>query len=377
MDAIEERKALVKGRKIPIPEGVDVGEWFYTDGQAGFPEKPQEDSQVDTTGDITGLIEEYLAGRRLDVEAGQLGHASYASDQYHLSGFRRFCETKGATDLAVAVGTGNLNAYRTQEMGRLARGEISAVTVRHVLRTVKALMRWAFDQEILDSLPRILNKYRIAVPAPTPQFFEVDEVKGLYDAATDPVKLYILLGLNCGYTQSDIATLEHSHVDWGQAMIVRDRNKTGQAQEHKLWQRTLTLLKRQATPPRDSSLVLLSQSGKSLLQQTINADGKPSRMDAIGIGFRQIRGHVNWARKESQREIKLTFKYFRKTGANMIAKEYQANPFLVDLYQAHAHGGMRRHYAQQHYGELHKATDWLASIYGFDKEESSSSGGNP
>jgi hypothetical protein len=30
---------------------------------------------------------------------------------------------------------------------------------------------------------------------------------------------------------------------------------------------------------------------------------------------------------------------------------------------------MRKHYATQYFDELHKATDWLATVYGFDKAE--------
>ena len=52
MDAIEDRKALVKNRKITIPPGVDVGEWFFTDAQGGFPTDEKARDTVLTRGDL-------------------------------------------------------------------------------------------------------------------------------------------------------------------------------------------------------------------------------------------------------------------------------------------------------------------------------------
>ena len=374
MDAIEDRKALVKSRKIAIPDGVDVGEWFYTDGQGGFPAEAQREE----SGDIATLIADWLEYRRLDVAAGQLSNSSYASDKYRLAAFQKYCGKKKATGLPVAIEADNLNAYRTYVVGQLAKQKMAAVSAKHALRTVKALLLWAYDTEKLDILPRMLNKYaEIALPSPVPQFFSSGEIKRLYDAANDRMKLLILLALNCGYTQADIATLEHSHIDWPQGTIVRARNKTGQPQEHKLWHRTLRLLREQATDPKTSALVLLAERGEPLVRTAIREDGTPSRTDSIGHSFASLKSSLNHSRKEDELEIKLPFKCFRKTGADQIAKQYQQNPFLVDLYLAHTQTGMKKHYARQHYEELQKATDWLATVYQFDSEDNSSSGGNP
>ena len=372
MDAIEERKALVKSRKIAIPPGVDIGEWFFTDGQGGLRvEKPKDGGTVST------LIDEYLTCRQLEVESNQLSHSSYMSDKYRLAAFRKFCDLKKVADTNTALGANHLDAYRTSVMSKLAKRKIAAVSAKHALRTVKAMLLWAYDKEKLDALPRILNKYaEVTIPDPAPQFFSVEEVKRLYVAADDRLKLYILLGLNCGYTQADIASLEHAHIDWDRGMIVRARNKTGQPQEHKLWPVTLALLKQFATDPNNSSAVLLSEVGNPLMRVTIKEDGTPSKTDAIGHSFTWFKDTVNAERKENEPEITLPFKCFRKTGADQIAKHYQDTPILVDLYLAHVSGGMRKHYARQYFDKLCEATDWLGSVFGFN-ETRSSAGGNP
>ncbi len=374
MDAIEERKALVISRKIAIPDDVDVGEWFFTDGQGGARVAPRGDAP----GDVADLIDAYLESRRLDVAAGQLSHSSYDSDKNRLADFQKLCRRRKVHDLPTAIGSATLGAYRTYVMGRLAREELKAVSVKHALRTVKAVLLWAYKSEKVDALPRVLDGYaKIAIPAPSPKFFSTDEIKRLYDTADGRMKLVILLALNCGYTQMDIATLEHSHVDWSTGMIVRSRSKTGQPQEHRLWARTLGLLKEQATAPEESSLVLLAKRGRPLVHATIKADGTPTKTDSISQAFSRLKKAVNEGRKKSEPEIKLPFKCFRKTGADQIAKQYQQNPLLVDLYLAHTQTGMKKHYARQHYDELHKATDWLATVFGFESEDNASSGGSP
>lgn len=374
MDAVEERKGLVKSRKIDIPQEVDIGEWFFTDGKGGFPEEKCERKD----GDIATLTAEYLAERRLAVMAGQLDHSSYASDKYRLSAFQVFCEKRGATELSTVVSAENLDAYRSRALKALAKGRLAPASVKHALRTVKALLIWAYDKEKLENLPRTLNKYaQVTLPAPSPQFFTDLEVRQLYEAGTDEMKLYILLGLNCGYTQKDIAKLEHSHIDWQKGMIVRARSKTRQPQEHKLWPQTCDLLRQLATVPKTSQLALLTEGGQPLVRLSIREDGTPSRTDAIGHAFNVLKEKLNQARKEREPKISLPFKCFRKTGADRIAKHYQDKPFLVDLYLAHASSGMRKHYAKQHYDELHKATDWLGTVYAFASGTSSSSGGSP
>jgi hypothetical protein len=104
--------------------------------------------------------------------------------------------------------------------------------------------------------------------------------------------------------------------------------------------------------------------------EKIKDDGKPSKVDSVHLAFDRLLAKcgINDGRG---------YAILRKTGADAIAKQFQDMPHLVDLYLAHSPKGMRMHYARQHYDELHKATDWLANVYGFDSEESSSSGGSP
>lgn len=164
--------------------------------------------------------------------------------------------------------------------------------------------------------------------------------------------LLILLGLNCGYTQIDVATLAHDMLDFDRGLIVRDRHKTGQPQEHKLWKSTLRLLRQHMTDSSDSSLCLLGKNKTRLVREVINSDGTPYRVDSIACAFSRNRAKCIITDRRG-------FAVLRKTGADAIAKQYQEMPWLVDLYLAHAEKKMKRYYAITHYDLLHKATDLL------------------
>jgi hypothetical protein len=179
-----------------------------------------------------------------------------------------------------------------------------------------------------------------------------DEIKKLYDHASGKLRLFILLGLNCGYTQIDVSTLSHDMLCLDTGTTVRDRHKTGQPQEHKLWKSTLRLLRQHMTNSSGSSLCLLNKNGTRLVREVINSEGTPYRVDSIACAFSRNRAKCIITDRRG-------FAVLRKTGADAIAKQYQEMPWLVDLYLAHAEKKMKRYYARTHYDLLHEATDWL------------------
>jgi len=343
-------------KRIP-PEVGNVALWIFSGGHAGL----REVRSVDRPITIQELVNQFLEHRK-----GQIGDdregisiAMYADDKYQLEAFAAYCEKQKKTSLADVVRPDFLDQHKAS-----AKAACSAVTLWHVVKAVKRLLVWGWKHDRLDALPRNLDDYaHVERPKPTPKFFTADEVKGMYAQASPRMKLYILLALNGGFTQVDIATLTHPMIDWATGIIRRDRNKTGVPQGCKLWPLSLSLLKDQATKPSRDNLVLLSDEGNPLVYETINPEtGKHSKVDSIRSAFNRLKGKCKMKNGRS-------FKVFRKTGADTLAKQYQSEPHLLDLYLAHAANGMRKHYATQYFDELHKATDWLATVYGFDKAE--------
>ena len=114
-------------------------------------------------------------------------------------------------------------------------------------------MRWLWTTEAIATLPRILAEnspsLTITVALGKIVVFTKEEITSLL-AAPDRTKLYILLMLNCGMTQKDIADLAVTEVNWEEGRIKRKRSKTGDCENvptvnYKLWPETLRLLRQE------------------------------------------------------------------------------------------------------------------------------------
>ena len=337
-----------------IPPNVDDEPlWIFSGGTKGF----KQTSQTGKPTTIRELVDAYLALRKSQADSGDMSVAMFSDDYYQLENFVAYCERVKRTKLSEVVTPDHLTAHRASFNGG------NKVTLWHAVKAVKRLLTWGWQQERVETLPRNLDDYaKVERPKPLPKFFTVDEVKAMYAEATPRMRLYVLLALNGGFTQIDIATLAHGMIDWETGIISRDRNKTSVPQGCKLWPTTLALLKQEATKPNANgdNLVLVSEEGNPLAYEAISDAGKHSKVDAIRSAFSRLK--IKCKMKDGR-----GFKTFRKTGADAIAKQYQSEPQLVDLFLAHSANGMRKHYANQYFDELYKATDWLAGQYGFDK----------
>lgn len=343
---------------------------------------------------IDGLVNVYLEARRNLADSGQIAVTTYSSERFRLAHFLAFCHSEGKGQLDEVLTPAFLGEYRATLFDAIAHKEASPTTVKNYLKTFKALCEWSYDEELIESLPRKIKSFAsVKLPSPKPQSFNPDEVKAMYNGANDRMKLFILLGINTGYTQVDIATLDHSMIDWKTGIVTRPRHKTGQEQQAKLWPLTLRLLRDHATDSKQGP-VLLAESGQPLLSDKIKTDGNGTRTDSIRLAYGRLQDALNmqalrntrpelFARvrgtdKSKQRKAEIHkaliglrdnrgFKVLRKTGADEIAKQFQDKPWLTDLYLAHSVKAMKKHYAKQHFDELFKATDYLATVYGFDK----------
>ena len=342
-------------KELEPPQGANIVRWFMSEGKQGLPVDKTAENGNST---LQAIIGAYLELRKRELDAGSLSATSYASDVYRLEQFQQHCERERKTKLADVVTAEFLAEYRDKLLGRIAKGKVSAVSVKHILRTVKACLKWCYKQEKIDTLPRVMEDYaKVTLPQPAPKFYTIEEVQSLFNAASPRTRVYILLGLNLGYTQADIATLEHGMIDWPTGIVTRNRHKTGQPQKAKLWPITSKLLQTEMTDPHKSTLVLLGEGGNPLIVDSVNAKGNPIRVDAVRMAFNRVKAKL---------EIKgdsRGFAIFRKTSAENIGKANQDSPHLVDLFLGHTQKTMAKHYANQHFDLLFKATDELAGLY--------------
>ena len=326
---VSDRVSLIRqGRADAPPEGADVGLWFMSEGKQGLSvDKGAENGNL-TLGTLVGA---YLGARKTEWDAGSLSATSYSSDVLRLRQFQAYCDKAHKSKLADVVTADFLTEYRNKLLGQIAKGKASAVSVKHILRTAKACLAWGYKQEKIEVLPRVLADYaKVTLPPPAPEFFTVDEIQSLYGAASPRTRLYVLLGLNLGYTQADIASLEHGMIDWSTGIVTRKRQKTGCPQSAKLWPVTVALLREQMTDPADSAFMLRGEQGNPLIVDSINAKGNPIRIDAVRLAFNRVKAKLGLM------DDPRGFAIFRKTSAENIAKANQDSPHLVDRFWPYA-----------------------------------------
>jgi len=312
---------------------------------------------------VEDLIGVLLGHDYVRAQAGQISMKDFANRKSALQDFRLFAAKHSHVEMSGNDGM-LLSDYRIQliYMTNPTKPEhkadqISGHTVRRRLREVKRLYTWAWEQTVIDSLPRTLNRQftNVDTKRPDPRYFSPDQVRTLFDAASQRTKLYIALALNCGYRQTDISTLANEDVDWTAGVIDRPRHKTGMKQRHKLWSVTLDLLKAERAGTKGP--VLLSETGHGLYRESLAGEGAKARLvhiDVIGLAFNRVLDKL---------DMNGSFRMLRNSGANEIAKKYQESPELTDAYLAHTEKRMRKHYADRHYDLLFSALDHLNTIF--------------
>ena len=121
--------------------------------------------------------------------------------------------------------------YRGHLLSMVAASRWTRVTAQQHLVSLKSFIRWLWQTDAIESLPRVMDgkvRKRSTISTTPSQIvvFTKDEICSLLKAAPDRTQLYILLMLNCGMTQKDIADLKVDEVDWTTGRIIRKRSKT-------------------------------------------------------------------------------------------------------------------------------------------------------
>ncbi len=187
--------------------------------------------------------------------------------------------------------------------------------------------------------------------------FTVEEVRQILfacDGFSEKTKLYVLLMLNCGMYQNDIAELRNDEVNWADGTVTRARSKTrernGPVVTYRLWPETLALLKNHRA--EDGELALTTEEGNLLVRYWVEG-GKMRRYDCI---------HSAWTRlaaKLGAEKMRLGMKHLRKTAASILGQHPQ-----YKFYNTYFLADSPRHMSEKHYAkpsdeEFFAALDWL------------------
>jgi len=279
----------------------EAGQHWYEQGQL-----PPDRQDVPRVRD---LLNKFLTARLEDRDSGDLAYVTFRD-------YERACRSVADffgryTPVGEAFTLVKLKSYRLHVSKRL----IAPTSLKVHLRKVATILKWAYEHQVVNTpiatggtlKPAKLRRIREYKREHGQRFLEPSEVRKILEI-TDPVwKAAILLGVNCGFGNTDIARLRVGDIDLDKGWIEYPRPKTGVMRRCPLWPETVEAIRQalRARPKpakaKDRDLVFLSARGLPLVRVTENgavAGHIPEIFDRIlraagvkkpGIGFYTLR----------------------------------------------------------------------------------------
>ena len=301
---------------------------------------------------IGAQVDRYLALEQVRTRSDQLSISEFDTIRRCLHAFR--------DHIGKSNPVSTLDADRWEGWwSDLMTQAISVEYKKKRLRIARTFVAWLAEKGLIP-IPLNLHsrRHRFGGGSRSVPTISLDEVRILIGQAPGQLKLHLLLMLNCGMTQVDIADLQPREVDWTEGRIKRKRSKTDDHEhvptvDYVLWPRTRKLLEQFGQ--RAADRVLLTASNRPWLRDELLADGKRSKVDAIKSNY------VHLQRKTG---IRHPMKLLRKTSATMIESHE-----LFGRYTGHFLGHAPRSLAERHYAApskdlFDKVVNWLGNQFG-------------
>ena len=248
---------------------------------------------------VRDIVNDFLNTKRALMENGELSPRTHDS-------YRRTCvivsEAFGPTRLA-----SDLTPQDFEKLRETLSATRKAVALSNEIRHVRMLFKYAFEAghipqpvrfgpSFKSPSRRTLRKER---QERGPRMFTADEIRHILRAAKPQLKAMILLGLNCGYGQSDCARLPRSAVNLETGWIHFPRPKTLIDRRAPLWPETIAAIravieaKKARKPARAeyADLVFLTKYGEPWVRALEpRTEGKESvtQVDSVSLELGKI-----------------------------------------------------------------------------------------
>jgi integrase len=189
------------------------------------------------------LMAKFLTAKLGQRDNGELSPRTYAE-------YEALCRR-----LVKAFGRGRLvSDLRPTDFGKLRAAmakQWGPVRLKTEIIRSRTPFNWALKNSLLDrpvmfgdafSVPSA-KVLRVHKAKRGPKMFEADEIRTMLDAAGQPLRTMILLALNAGYGNNDVATLPIAALDLDGGWISHARPKTGIGRRCPLWPETVAALR--------------------------------------------------------------------------------------------------------------------------------------
>jgi len=202
-------------------------------------------TRVERTTELTvaDLANRFLAAKDERRELGELSPGAFVG--YHRD-CERFVNFLGRDRAVLSISRQDLADLRRH----LAKG-VNAVTLSNRIGAVRSILKYAYEEELIDRPVRFGSELkrpeqrlirRCRAQAGRKHFFAA-EIRGMLEHAKPAAKAMILLGINCGLGNKDVANLPASCVDLERGWLDYARGKTGVERRCPLWPETVAAIK--------------------------------------------------------------------------------------------------------------------------------------
>jgi integrase len=282
----------------------------------------------------------------------------------HLKGF--VCGNPTIDDFSTAK---TVASFHQNLISKVHSEEIASATARSRFIGIQQFLKWCYENEYIDRLPRNLSSLSVVVERKEPKVLDLEQFREIYNVSNDRVKLYLCLMSNCGIRNADVASLKLRQFNFETGHLrhsrIKTRHKNPPSVNYKLWSETLRLLdihlKSEERKIGPDDLLFVNKDGLPIVRQRLE-NRKRVNTDTILQAFRR-------SMKKSEIDKKnLSPGMIRTTSASLIRIEYGLE--LQTLYLGNRPTGV----STLNYTEtindfrLDKPLEWLATQYQIGKK---------
>jgi integrase len=197
-----------------------------------------------TPGEITikTLCNSFLTAKKARVESGELAQRSWAD--YFIT-CERMVKYFGKNQSVSGIGPKDFEHFRAS-LAKLW----GPTTLGNEIRRIRVVFNYAYKQDLIDRpvkfgefKPPNKKTMRLERAKKCPRMFEPIELRKIIGAAGVQLKAMILLGVNCGFGNMDVATILIKTINLKTGWVDYPRPKTGIPRRCPLWSETVAALR--------------------------------------------------------------------------------------------------------------------------------------
>jgi integrase len=251
---------------------------------------------------VRDLSNRFLSAKKALVETGEIS-------KRHWNNYRNTCdsiiERFGRDRVLDDLGPDDFEELRAN----FAKGVGPETLGNHIQRT-RSIFKYAWDADLVDrpikmgpSFKKPSKKVRRRLRVSKgDRSFEAAEVRAMLKEANLQLRAMILLGINCGFGNYDVATLPRERVKLRRGWHEYERPKTEVQRRCPLWPETIEALKEvqkirpEPLDARHDHLFFVTSHGRPWVRLR-EGEANDSWIDSIGLEFGKLRKAVGANRK--------------------------------------------------------------------------------